>query len=88
MILQPLNHSTTQPLNRSTAQLALPASASLFLNPYDVRSCENKVDVILKKIIETKKAVIPREKVRRRGREECMGIAHQYLVKGFYFFFR
>eukprot|EP00520_Triparma_pacifica_P016415 CAMPEP_0118633538 /NCGR_PEP_ID=MMETSP0785-20121206/1053_1 /TAXON_ID=91992 /ORGANISM="Bolidomonas pacifica, Strain CCMP 1866" /LENGTH=158 /DNA_ID=CAMNT_0006524425 /DNA_START=10 /DNA_END=482 /DNA_ORIENTATION=- len=38
------------------------ASASLFLNPYDVRSCENKVDVILKKIIETKKAVIPREK--------------------------
>ncbi|GMH72047.1 hypothetical protein TrRE_jg10476, partial [Triparma retinervis] len=37
-------------------------AASLFLNPYDVRTCENKVDAVLKKIIEIKKAVIPREK--------------------------
>jgi hypothetical protein len=38
------------------------ASASLFLNPFDVRTCEGKIDDVLKKVMEVRKAVIPRER--------------------------
>ena len=53
----------------------------MFLNPYDIRSCEMKVDAVLKMVENIQTAVVPRKKFVFKSRRKDSGIFFNVVKK-------